>query len=120
MAEILHIESALELQNGEEEVLTELLKKFLSEKPFSKAELNLLESKNLQEAADYIHYYKNFARQLGAEKLVDVGKLLENAILGRIPMDVMSLNDEFEKVYFSTVETIRETLEILLSDKIES
>ena len=99
--------AALELVDGDEELLSILVDSFLSENKFEKSELeNLIASRKMSEAASYVHATKGAARQLCMEKLKTSGQALEDALRGKSDGDIPQLMEEMAADYEEAVKLI--------------
>ena len=91
--ETLDLSLALEMLDGEKDLLMELLKAFVSGARLDGAELERLEAlPDRTEAAKYVHFYKGAARQLAAQKLAASGQALEDVLRGKKSGDIVGLN----------------------------
>lgn len=114
--EILNIAKALDMLDGEKELLIELLNAFVDTKesePFSLTKLISLEEANKEEAAKYVHFFKGAARQIGAEVLASSGQELEDVLRGKKTGDLESMNAKFQKDYKIAFDAIKEQVSIL-------
>ena len=78
MMEILDLNKALELVDGERELLASLLDSFVGAKTFDSSLLmELSSSGDMSSATSYVHFFKGAARQIYAEKCAASGQLLK-------------------------------------------
>lgn len=101
---------ALEILDGEKELLDELLQAYIDEENLDEKKLCDLESKDLLEAAKYVHFYKGGARQLAAKDLAQKGQNLEDVLRGKSQGNLHELNIEFIDSYTKTIEEIKSIL----------
>ncbi|MCR5764119.1 MAG: Hpt domain-containing protein [Treponema sp.] len=111
--EILNLKAALEMVGDEKELLIDLLNAFVNDSPFSTEKLADIQSKNLEEAAKYVHYYKGAARQIGAEQLAASGQALEDVLRGKKTGNIEQLTKNFKECYEVAQEAVNDTLLIL-------
>ena len=112
MAELLNIESALEMVGGDNDLLKELLDGYLNDRIFNADELEKLilikdENGNSTEAAKYIHYFKGAAKQLGAEILGESGQALEDVLRGKKEGNLSELIKSFSDDYVRSIEEMK-------------
>ena len=112
MAELLNVDSALEMVGGDKDLLKELLDGYLNDRIFKSEELERLmqikdENGNCTEAAKYIHYFKGEAKQLGAEILGEAGQALEDVLRGKKEGDLDILIKDFSDVYGHSIEEMK-------------
>ena len=112
MAELLNIDSALEMVGGDKDLLKELLDGYLNDRIFSTDELERLilikdENGNSTEAAKYIHYFKGAAKQLDAEILGESGQALEDVLRGKKEGNLADLIKAFADDYARAVEEMK-------------
>ncbi len=112
MGQILNTDFALEMVGGEKELLNELIKSFLEEKPFSREMLfSLVQENDTTEAAKYVHYFKGAAKQLGAELLGEEGQALENVLRKKTDGDIRTLTQNFIDAYDKTIPAMKKFYE---------
>ncbi|MBQ9280995.1 MAG: Hpt domain-containing protein [Treponema sp.] len=101
-------EAALNLLDGDEELLSILIDSFLTENKFEKSSLEkMISSGDMSEAASYVHATKGAARQLCMEKLKNSGQKLEDLLRGKTSGDAQSLVDEMWKDYGEGVARLK-------------
>ena len=95
-------DNALELLDGDEELLEILLDAFLATE-FSEEKLyGFIDMRNYAEGAGYVHKVKGAARQLAMENLKNIGQVLEDFFRGKISdcgKDIKELAAEFADEY---------------------
>ena len=107
--EILDLNKALELVDGERELLASLLDSFVGAKTFDSSQLmELSSSGDMSSAASYVHFFKGAARQIYAEKCAASGQALEDAFRSGSLEQLDFLLAEFEKDYNEAVKKVRE------------
>ncbi len=112
--ETLDLSLALEMLDGEKDLLMELLRAFVSGARLDGAELERLEAlPDRTEAAKYVHFYKGAARQLAAQKLAASGQALEDVLRGKKSGDLVGLNKAFLADYEEAFEAIEGSLAVL-------
>lgn len=88
-------QSALELVDNDEDLLSILVDSFLNENKFERPVLeNLISGGKMTEAASYVHATKGAARQLCMEKLKTSGQELEDVLRGKAGGDIPKLIDQ--------------------------
>ena len=88
-------QSALELVDNDEDLLSILVDSFLNENKFERSVLeNLISGGKMTEAASYVHATKGAARQLCMEKLKTSGQELEDVLRGKTSGDIPKLIDQ--------------------------
>ncbi len=101
-------QSALELVDNDEDLLSILVDSFLSENKFEKPVLeNLIASGKLAEAASYVHATKGAARQLCLEKLKDSGQALEDVLRGKTEGNISELVQQMLTDYEEALSFLR-------------
>lgn len=108
--EMIDYDLALEMLDGEKELLNELLQAYIDEERLDEKKLCKLESEDSLEAAKYVHFYKGGARQLAAKDLAQKGQNLEDVLRGKSEGDIALLNAEFIGSYTKTIEEIERFL----------
>lgn len=109
--EVLNLSYALELVDGETELLKDLLQSFLDEKNLDEEKLNKLINENHEEAAFYVHYIKGASRQIAAERLAEAGQNLEDVLRKKKNGNLDELKENFTDEY----KRARSEIEIALS-----
>jgi len=98
--EIFDRESALELLDNDEDLLSILIDTFLNENKFELSVLDkMLSEGKMNEAAGYVHATKGAARQLCMKKLKDSGQALEDYLRGKSKGDLQSLKEKMFSDY---------------------
>lgn len=88
-------QSALELVDNDEDLLSILVDSFFNENNFERPVLeNLISGGKMTEAASYVHATKGAARQLCMEKLKTSGQELEDVLRGKTSGDISKLIDQ--------------------------
>jgi len=117
MSELLDLDFALSLLDGQKDLLNDLLTNFLNDKQLDKFHLTELEEAEVKiPAAQYVHYFKGAARQLGATKLAASGQNLENALRKGETEDLKRLTDTFAQDYADTYKAIEDFLKLQQTD----
>ncbi|MBP5442481.1 MAG: Hpt domain-containing protein [Treponema sp.] len=116
MAELLNVESALEMVGDDRDLLKELLEGYLNDRIFDSSKLEGLtnvkdENGNCTEAAKYVHYFKGAAKQLGAEILGEAGQALEDVLRGKKQGDLAELIKAFTDEYKRSTDEMRRYLD---------
>lgn len=111
--DIINIDEALKLLDGEKLLLKKLLESFVNDKKFDVNYLNQLIEKNWEEAASYVHYYKGAGRQLACKKLAHSGQELEDILRKRTEGNLQEKIKIFQEDYIETLNKIQEILFIL-------
>lgn len=109
--EVLNLSYALELVDGETELLKDLLQSFLDEKNLDEEKLNKLINENHEEAAFYVHYIKGASRQIAAERLAEAGQNLEDVLRKKKNGNL----NELKKVFTDEYKKARSEIEIAVS-----
>ena len=110
--EVLNLSYALELVDGETELLKDLLQSFLDEKNLDEEKLDKLINENHEEeAAFYVHYIKGASRQIAAERLAEAGQNLEDVLRKKKNGNLDELKENFTDEY----KRARSEIEIALS-----
>ena len=103
-------DNALELLDGDEELLEILLDAFL-ETEFSEEKLyGFIDSRSYAEGASYVHKVKGAARQLAMEKLKNIGQVLEDFFGGKnteCGKDIKELAAEFADEYKESFREVK-------------
>lgn len=112
--EVFDRKKALEMLEGEEELLEELEMAFV-ERIFDFEYLLGLEDRGqLNEAAGYVHSFKGSARQLACDSCAKSGQKLEDYLRGKIAVksaeDAKALNEDFRRELERAVKLISEDL----------
>lgn len=115
MAQLLNVDSALEMVGGDRDLLKELLDGYLNDRIFDMNELERLipikdENGNSTEAAKYVHYFKGAAKQLGAEILGESGQALEDVLRGKKQGDLAELIKAFSDDYARSIEEMKKII----------
>ncbi len=109
---ILNLTAALELVDGDKELLTILLETFLKETTFTVDKvLQFVSAKNYIEGAKYVHATKGAGRQICAERLAAVGQSLEDILRGKADGNIPELATQMEKEYNLAKEEIKKALQ---------
>ena len=88
-------QSALELVDNDEDLLSILVDSVLNENKFERPVLEkLISGGKMTEAASYVHATKGAARQLCMEKLKTSGQELEDVLRGKTSGDISKLIDQ--------------------------
>ena len=100
-------QSALELVDNDEDLLSILVDSFLNENKFEKPVLeNLIASGKMAEAASYVHATKGAARQLCMEKLKSSGQALEDVLREKTSGDIPSLISQMFTDYEEAISAV--------------
>lgn len=114
MAQLLNVQSALDMLGGDKDLLKVLFTSFLKDTIFDEAKLRELEKQtDTIEGAKYVHLFKGAGRQLGAERLGESGQMLEDVLRGRKNGSVSELTDTFVSDYRLTCAAVKDALNIL-------
>lgn len=113
--QILNISAALDLVDGDKELLKILLDTFVTETTFDPAKLSeLVASGQKEEGAKYVHAVKGAGRQLCAERLAAAGQALEDVLRGKANGDIAALtatmNSEY-KIAFDAIKKATSSIE---------
>ena len=111
MSELLNVEYALSLLDGQVDLLKDLLENFINDKLLDR--FHLLELEEAQDkipAAKYVHYFKGAARQLGATKLASSGQNLEDALRNNQTEHLKELTDAFTRDYADTYKAMEDCI----------
>ena len=107
MAEILNITSALEMVDGDNELYLSLLDSFENGISYDTNHLLELEGQeDLIPAAKYVHLLKGAALQIGAERLGEAGKALEDTLRGKRAGDIRELTKAFSQEYDAALKAV--------------
>ncbi len=110
--QILNLKAALELVDGDKELLTILLDTFLKESDFNVDKvLSFAKTNNYIEGAKYVHATKGAGRQICAERLASVGQALEDIFRGKATGDIPELAKQMENEYKIAKEEIKKALQ---------
>ena len=108
MSEILNINSAMEMVDNDKELYLSLLDSFENGINYDTNHLIELEKeKDLIPAAKYVHLLKGASLQIGAERLGEIAKTLENTLRGKESGDVSELTKAFIVEYELALSAIR-------------
>ena len=109
--QVLDITQALELVDGEQDLLCSLLESFVHTKHFDRSHLeNLVAQNKYNEAASYVHYFKGAARQLFAQECAQAGQALEDVFRKKTEGDISSLTDAFSLAYEKALKAAGQAL----------
>ncbi|MBQ5491570.1 MAG: Hpt domain-containing protein [Treponema sp.] len=112
--QVLDINQALELVDGETDLLCSLLESFVNTKHFDRTQVeSLVAQEKLDQAASYVHYFKGAARQLYAQECAAAGQALEDVLRKRTEGDIPSLTDAFEAAYGRALKAAGQALNSL-------
>ena len=101
-------QSALELVDNDEDLLSILVDSFLKENKFERPVLeNLIACGKMTEAASYVHATKGAARQLCMEKLKASGQALEDVLRGKTGGDIPALISQMFSDYEEALSVIK-------------
>ncbi len=110
--EVFDRKKALEMLEGEEDLLVELEKAFVMKK-FDRVHLEKLAGRNaLIEAAAYVHSFKGSARQLACGPCAQAGQNLEDCLRGKLSGDIDFLMDAFIGEFDRAINAIASDLGI--------
>ncbi|WP_191014018.1 Hpt domain-containing protein [Treponema zioleckii] len=110
--QILNLTAALELVDGDKELLTILLETFLKESDFNADKvLQFVSANNYIEGAKYVHATKGAGRQICAVQLTTVGQSLEDILRGKATGNIPELAKQMEKEYNVVKEEIKKALQ---------
>ncbi len=111
---IFDIDFALEMLDGDKELLFVLLESFLSDTSFSVQTLQqFIREGKKSEAAAYVHAVKGAGRQLGAKRLSEVAQKLEDVLRGKDTGNIFDLSQKMNEEYKIALEETKK----ILSDK---
>ncbi len=101
-------QSALELVDKDEDLLSILVDSFLTENRFEMhVRENLISGGKMTEAASYVHATKGAARQLCMEKLKASGQALEDVLRGKTSGDIPALISQMFSDYEEALSVIK-------------
>ncbi len=109
--QVLNLNAALDLLDGDKDLLNILLETFVKETDFDKAKVKeFVDSNNFIEGAKYVHATKGAGRQLCAERLAQAGQNLEDVLRGKASGDIESLTETMYQEYLLAKEAIKAAL----------
>ncbi|MCR4821592.1 MAG: Hpt domain-containing protein [Treponema sp.] len=107
-SEIYDKKSALDLLDGDEDLLNILIDSFIEENKFRQDHLEkLLELEKFSEAASYVHATKGAARQLCMTKLKNSGQELEDVLRGKKKGELPPLVKKMLADYEEAVKVVK-------------
>lgn len=106
--QIFNLKKALDLVDNDKNLLALLIDSFLNENKFERSELDsLINQKEFEEAAGYVHAAKGAARQLCLENLQTSSQKLEDALRGKTQGDIAALEDNMADDYREAVNILK-------------